>query len=598
MSAEFLPLYRLCGTSISSMAHSWKGRLYSVNRFQSAYARRTMILPFSSSRSSTSFSSNCLYCASLTPRAMFSKSMNIASFRSPFIQVVLSSALLSRGVGWVSTASIICPSFGPPGRVYDLPHEKARSRRGRPGAARPGPDREVARPDIWPHAPLRSQTLDLPLLRPGGAPDVVDVGGVPAPAADHRALRRPLRHALVEARQRVGGRLRALARRAGDAAGGGGVRAPARGSRLHDQHAPRRSAGRRRGAGGEAQREGSRARPRRPDAPGAAEALLLEVVEVAARLRVPRREPARLLGAERLPHARRPVEGGALLRSGDARDAADARRSRAHAARAQLMAVRVEHAGAVTTIVLDRPESRNAVDRDTAAALADAFRACEADVDARVAVLWGDGGTFCAGADLKAIGSGRGNRLESEGDGPMGPSRMLLSKPTIAAVAGYAVAGGLELALWCDLRVLEEDAVLGVFCRRWGVPLVDGGTVRLPRLIGLSRALDLILTGRPVDAREAERIGLANRVVAKGHARAAAEALAAEIAAFPPRCVLSDRRSAYESAGGPLEVALRRECELGRATIDAGESRDGAARFAAGAGRHGTWGPRHGPQAP
>jgi len=260
--------------------------------------------------------------------------------------------------------------------------------------------------------------------------------------------------------------------------------------------------------------------------------------------------------------------------------------------------VRVERAGPVTTVVLDRPESRNAVDRETAAALADAFRAFEADVDARVAVLWGAGGTFCAGADLKAIGSGRGNRLESEGDGPMGPSRMLLSKPTIAAVAGYAVAGGLELALWCDLRVLEEDAVLGVFCRRWGVPLVDGGTVRLPRLIGLSRALDLILTGRPVDAREAERIGLANRVVAKGHARAAAEALAAEIAAFPPRCVLSDRRSAYESAGGPLEVALRREFELGRATIDAGESRDGAARFAAGAGRHGTWGPRHGPQAP
>ncbi len=229
--------------------------------------------------------------------------------------------------------------------------------------------------------------------------------------------------------------------------------------------------------------------------------------------------------------------------------------------------VRVERAGPVTTVVLDRPESRNAVDRETAAALADAFRAFEADVDARVAVLWGAGGTFCAGADLKAIGSGRGNRLESEGDGPMGPSRMLLSKPTIAAVAGYAVAGGLELA-------------------------------RLPRLIGLSRALDLILTGRPVDAREAERIGLANRVVAKGHARAAAEALAAEIAAFPPRCVLSDRRSAYESAGGPLEVALRREFELGRATIDAGESRDGAARFAAGAGRHGTWGPRHGPQAP
>ena len=173
------------------------------------------------------------------------------------------------------------------------------------------------------------------------------------------------------------------------------------------------------------------------------------------------------------------------------------------------MAVRVERVGPVTTIVLDRPEARNAVDRETAAQLADAFRGFEADAGARVAVLWGAGGTFCAGADLKAIGSGRGNRLDPAGDGPMGPSRMLLSKPTIAAVAGYAVAGGLELALWCDLRVLEEDAVLGVFCRRWGVPLVDGGTVRLPRLIGLSRALDLILTGRPVDAREAERIGLA-----------------------------------------------------------------------------------------
>ena len=251
------------------------------------------------------------------------------------------------------------------------------------------------------------------------------------------------------------------------------------------------------------------------------------------------------------------------------------------------MPLRVDRAGALTTIVLDRPEARNAVDRETAAALADAFRAFEADAEARVAVLWGVGGTFCAGADLKAIGSSRGNRLDPEGDCPMGPSRMLLSKPTIAAVAGYAVAGGLELALWCDLRVLEEDAVLGVFCRRWGVPLVDGGTVRLPRLIGLSRALDLILTGRPVYAREAERIGLANRVVPKGQARAAAEALAAEIAAFPPRCVLSDRRSAYDSEGLTLPAALGREFELGKATIDAGESREGAARFASGAGRHG-----------
>jgi enoyl-CoA hydratase len=251
------------------------------------------------------------------------------------------------------------------------------------------------------------------------------------------------------------------------------------------------------------------------------------------------------------------------------------------------VSVTVERAGPVTTVVLDRPHARNAVDRDTAQALADAFRAFEADAEARVAVLWGAGGTFCAGADLKAISSGRTNRREPDGDGPMGPTRMALSKPTIAAISGYAVAGGLELALWCDLRVVEEDAVLGVFCRRWGVPLIDGGTVRLPRLIGLSRALDLILTGRPVDAREAERIGLANRVVPKGQARAAAEALAAEIAAFPPRCVLSDRRSAYESEGVTLEAAMRREFALGKATIDSGESREGAARFASGAGRHG-----------
>jgi enoyl-CoA hydratase len=251
------------------------------------------------------------------------------------------------------------------------------------------------------------------------------------------------------------------------------------------------------------------------------------------------------------------------------------------------MAVRVERAGPVTTIVLDRPERRNAVDGATARELAEAFRAFEADAGARAAVLWGAGGTFCAGADLKAIATSSGNRLRPDGDGPMGPTRMVLSKPTIAAVAGYAVAGGLELALWCDLRVVEEDAVMGVFCRRWGVPLVDGGTVRLPRLIGLSRALDLILTGRPVDAREAERIGLANRVVPPGQARPAAEALAAEIAAFPPRCVLSDRRSAYDGVGRDLDAAMAREFELGKATVDSGEAAQGAARFAGGAGRHG-----------
>jgi len=251
------------------------------------------------------------------------------------------------------------------------------------------------------------------------------------------------------------------------------------------------------------------------------------------------------------------------------------------------MSVRVETTGGVTTVIIDRPEHRNAVNRPTAQALADAFRAFEADPSARVAVLWGAGGTFCAGADLEAVAAGRGNRLRPDGDGPMGPTRMLLGKPVIAAVSGYAVAGGLELALWCDLRVVEDTATFGVFCRRWGVPLVDGGTIRLGRLIGMSRALDLILTGRAVNAEEAERIGLANRVVPTGRARLEAEALARQIAAFPPRCVLSDRRAAYETWGRDLDAALAREFELGRATIDSGESADGARRFATGAGRHG-----------
>ena len=253
------------------------------------------------------------------------------------------------------------------------------------------------------------------------------------------------------------------------------------------------------------------------------------------------------------------------------------------------MSIRVERQDAVTTVIIDRPERKNAVDGPAARALADAFRDFERDDKARVAVLWGAGGIFCAGADLKAMGAGGGNRLEPTGDGPMGPTRMLLSKPIIAAVAGYAVAGGLELALWCDLRVMEETATFGVFCRRWGVPLADGGNVRLPRLIGLSRALDLILTGRPVDAREALQIGLANRLVPAGQSRPAAEALAREIAAFPPRCVLSDRRAAHETWGLPLEAALAREFELGKATVDSGESLEGAARFASGAGRHGTY---------
>jgi enoyl-CoA hydratase len=250
------------------------------------------------------------------------------------------------------------------------------------------------------------------------------------------------------------------------------------------------------------------------------------------------------------------------------------------------MAVRIEKAGPVTTVILDRPEVRNAVDRDAANALAAAFRAFDADEEAKVGVFFGDHGTFCAGADLKAIATGQGNRVLPDGDGPMGPSRMLLGKPVIAAIAGYAVAGGLELALWCDLRVVDEDAVMGVFCRRWGVPLIDGGTVRLPRLIGLSRALDLILTGRPVRAREALELGLANRVVPAGTARAAAEALAREIAAFPEVCMRNDRRSAYDQDGLPLDAALAREFELGMSSLQAAPL-EGAQKFAKGAGRHG-----------
>lgn len=250
-------------------------------------------------------------------------------------------------------------------------------------------------------------------------------------------------------------------------------------------------------------------------------------------------------------------------------------------------AVRTERRGPVTTVILDRPQVRNAVDRDTAAALADAFRAFAADGEARVAVLWGAGGTFCAGADLHALAAGRGNRFEPDGDAPMGPSRLHLPKPVIAAVSGYAVAGGLELALWCDLRVVEEDAVLGVFCRRWGVPLVDGGTVRLPRIVGLGRALDLILTGRPVDAAEALAIGLANWVVPTGGARSAAEELAAQIAAFPAGCLRSDRASVYDGLGLDPAAALRVEHEYGRAAV-AGEAVAGAARFVGGQGRRGS----------
>jgi enoyl-CoA hydratase len=253
------------------------------------------------------------------------------------------------------------------------------------------------------------------------------------------------------------------------------------------------------------------------------------------------------------------------------------------------MAVRVERSGPVTTVVLSRPERRNAVDRATADALAEAFRAFEADESSAAAVLWGEGGTFCAGADLQAIASGGGNRVQAGGDGPMGPTRMLLRKPVVAAVEGHAVAGGLELALWCDLRVVAEDAVLGVFCRRWGVPLVDGGTVRLPRLIVPSRALDLILTVRPVGAREAEAMGLANRVVPRGEARRAAEELAVELARFPQTCLRSDRLSALEQAGLDLERAMANELRRGLETLATGEGLEGARRFASGHGRHGAF---------
>jgi enoyl-CoA hydratase len=251
------------------------------------------------------------------------------------------------------------------------------------------------------------------------------------------------------------------------------------------------------------------------------------------------------------------------------------------------MSVQVERSGPVTTVLVNRPNVRNAVDLATATALADAFRAFDADPGSAVAVLTGAGGTFCSGADLSAIGTGNGNRVAADGDGPMGPTRMRLSKPVIAAVAGHAVAGGLELALWCDLRVAEEDAVFGVFCRRWGVPLIDGGTVRLPRLIGLSPALDLILTGRAVDASEALAIGLVNRVVPTGQARSAAEELAHEIAALPQTCLRNDRLSALESVSLDQDAAMAGEFRYGLASLQDPALLANVARFTGGAGRHG-----------
>lgn len=253
------------------------------------------------------------------------------------------------------------------------------------------------------------------------------------------------------------------------------------------------------------------------------------------------------------------------------------------------MSVLVEKTGPVTTVILNRPEARNAVDRPTAEALAEAFLQFDADEEALVAVFYGANGSFCAGADLKAMADeSRRNRIAADGDGPMGPSRMLLSKPVIAAVSGYAVAGGLELALWCDMRIVEEDAIFGVFCRRWGVPLIDGGTVRLPRIIGLGRAMDLILSGRPVAAEEAYVMGLANRVVASGTARQEAEALAREIAQFPQHCLRNDRLSVYEQQGLTLEDALRNEFERSAESLLV-DGLKGASQFAEGKGRHGVF---------
>ncbi len=251
------------------------------------------------------------------------------------------------------------------------------------------------------------------------------------------------------------------------------------------------------------------------------------------------------------------------------------------------MSVRAERSGRVTTVILDRPGARNAVDGPAAAGLAAAFREFDADAGADVAVLWGAGGTFCAGADLKAVGGPDGNRAAPDGDGPMGPTRMHLSKPVIAAISGHAVAGGLELAAWCDLRVAEEDAVLGVFCRRFGVPLIDGGTVRLPQLIGLGRALDLILTGRPVSAPEALAMGLVDRVVPPGQARAAAEGLAAELAALPQACLRSDRAAALEGISLPAGEAMANEFLHGLRVLSAPGFAAGVQRFRDGAGRGG-----------
>jgi enoyl-CoA hydratase len=251
------------------------------------------------------------------------------------------------------------------------------------------------------------------------------------------------------------------------------------------------------------------------------------------------------------------------------------------------MTVRFETEDRVAIVTIDRPEVKNAVDGPTAALLADAFRRFDADDGLDAAVLTGIGDTFCAGADLKAVSKGEGNRVGMDGDGPLGVTRMLLSKPVIAAVEGYAVAGGIELAAWCDLRVAARDAVFGVFCRRWGVPLVDGGTIRLSRLLGHSHALDLILTGRGVSGEEARLMGLANRLTEPGEALSEALVLASQLSRFPQRCLRNDRMSSYRQWGLNLDDALLEETRLGREVIKSGETQEGATRFAEGAGRHG-----------
>jgi len=251
------------------------------------------------------------------------------------------------------------------------------------------------------------------------------------------------------------------------------------------------------------------------------------------------------------------------------------------------MSVSIERDGTVGTVILNRPDVRNAVDGPTAKALHDAFTELESDDGTAVCVLWGAGGTFCSGADLHAIGTDRTHTLDADGHGPMGPTRLNMSKPVIAAIEGHAVAGGLELALWCDLRVASETSVLGVLCRRWGVPLIDGGTVRLPQIVGVGHAMDMILTGREITATEAKNIGLINRIVPEGAARQEAEALARVIGAFPNICLTSDRRSLLDGMGEPTESAMRREFELGMATIVTGETIAGVDRFTSGAGRHG-----------